>query len=320
MYGKSGRKVYQYFDEDGKKGKIVSRKQHLVDLQAQGKLSNVNVEKVDFQSKRKRSYSSDGLYATSGSSGESISTKFQRIDLQKVNVPLKSNSQLPHIRGLGLIEKEALESIDIESFVVDYASDLEVEDAGEHEVEKVRKVSERGGSRVNDTKDLEEDWEISMAVVSLSEENCQIQSGEKVQPQANVQVRNEIVKKTVAMKHLKVAPDMQPMKQVCIVIDQFRSSSKSGEKMDTELKRKLIEVLTNDECSVEQFCKLFAEAENVKDFFFEDLIQETLAFGAGENALKYFPPDLKENICLKIVEETQVFAPNLLNLVIKVCK
>ena len=45
---KTGRKIYHYIGSDGVKGKIVSRKQHLIDLKEQGKLLNLNVEEISF--------------------------------------------------------------------------------------------------------------------------------------------------------------------------------------------------------------------------------------------------------------------------------
>ena len=46
---RTGRKVYQYIGSDGVKGKIVSRKQHLIDLKEQGKLLHINIEEIGFK-------------------------------------------------------------------------------------------------------------------------------------------------------------------------------------------------------------------------------------------------------------------------------
>ena len=54
---KTGRTVYQYIDHAGKKGRIISRKQHLLDLRQQGKLVDFKIEEICFSSKRKRSSS-----------------------------------------------------------------------------------------------------------------------------------------------------------------------------------------------------------------------------------------------------------------------
>ena len=54
---KTGRKVFQYIDKDGQRGRLVSRKQHLISLKEHGKLLHVNVDNVNFSSKRKRSAS-----------------------------------------------------------------------------------------------------------------------------------------------------------------------------------------------------------------------------------------------------------------------
>ena len=60
---RAGRKVYQYINSEGKKGRIVSKSQHLLDLKAEGKLVTLNVEEISF-SKRKRSVSVDQTVAT----------------------------------------------------------------------------------------------------------------------------------------------------------------------------------------------------------------------------------------------------------------
>ena len=56
---KNGRKVFQYFDKDGKPGRLVSKRQHILDLKGQGKLAGVNVDEISFSFKRKRSISFD---------------------------------------------------------------------------------------------------------------------------------------------------------------------------------------------------------------------------------------------------------------------
>ena len=50
----SGRRIYQYVDSEGKLGKLVTRKQHILDLKVQGKLLNINIDEISFSSKRKR--------------------------------------------------------------------------------------------------------------------------------------------------------------------------------------------------------------------------------------------------------------------------
>ena len=52
---KTGRKVYQYIDSEGVRGRIITRKQHLIDLKEQGKLNHLNVNEISFSSKRKQS-------------------------------------------------------------------------------------------------------------------------------------------------------------------------------------------------------------------------------------------------------------------------
>ena len=56
---KTGRKVFQYYDGGGKRGRIVSKRQHLLDLKKQGKLVNIDIEEISFSSKRKREITKD---------------------------------------------------------------------------------------------------------------------------------------------------------------------------------------------------------------------------------------------------------------------
>ena len=49
---KTGRKVYRYVGADGVPGKLVSRRQHLLELKSQGKLAGVDIDKVNFSRKR----------------------------------------------------------------------------------------------------------------------------------------------------------------------------------------------------------------------------------------------------------------------------
>ena len=56
---KTGRKVFRYIDKKGKPGRLVSKRQHLLDLKGQGKLAGLNISEINFSSKRKRSVSCD---------------------------------------------------------------------------------------------------------------------------------------------------------------------------------------------------------------------------------------------------------------------
>ena len=94
-----------------------------------------------------------------------------------------------------------------------------------------------------------------------------------------VKVKNQILKKEGAIRSLKLVPGKNDMKHVCKVIDKFRLEETSRfDKVSIEdLKRKLIVILTGEDCSVDEINKLLAEFKSVRDFFQEDLIQETLA-------------------------------------------
>ena len=136
-----------------------------------------------------------------------------------------------------------------------------------------------------------------------------------------VKVKNQILKKEGAIRSLKLVPGKNDMKHVCKVIDKFRleETSRFDKVNDEDLKRKLIVILTEEDCSVDKINKLLAESKSVRDFFQEDLIQETLACSAMPNVLKDFPPDFKENTSLTLIGQCKEFAPKLLSLLTKVC-
>ena len=54
---KTGRKIYRYFEADGSEGKIVSRREHLIDLKNRGKIANVDIDSISFKRKRPVSHS-----------------------------------------------------------------------------------------------------------------------------------------------------------------------------------------------------------------------------------------------------------------------
>ena len=66
---KTGRKVYQYYDKNGTRGRIVSRHRD-IELQSQGKLIHLSEDVVKFNTKRKRSNNievASPLFSGSGS-------------------------------------------------------------------------------------------------------------------------------------------------------------------------------------------------------------------------------------------------------------
>ena len=68
------------------------------------------------------------------------------------------------------------------------------------------------------------------------------------------------------------------------------------------------------------FLKLLSSSSGIREFFLEEVFQETICLGSQNNTvLKTFPPDLKDNICQRLVEEVGTIAPNLLKLLIKFC-
>ena len=139
-----------------------------------------------------------------------------------------------------------------------------------------------------------------------------------LQDEASLKVRNELSKKVSAIESLKATPEIPGFKDVCKVLDQCRSQPEINV-IDEEWKRNMVVVLTNDQSSNDEIYQLLSTSNPIRNFFFEEIIQEALMCGMRQTILKEFPPVLKENICLGLIEELKVFAPNLLSLVLKFC-
>ena len=138
----------------------------------------------------------------------------------------------------------------------------------------------------------------------------------------SLKAKRKVVKKVSTLKGLKFSPGKEDIRAATRLIEQFRAEEvkDSSEEMKTDFKEKLIKVLSSENCcSYDHFCKILLDSKEVRDFLSEDLIQESLCFGGSENVLKQFPPDLTENMFLKLLNETKLFAPNLLAFLIKVC-
>ena len=218
LKSKSGRKTYQYIGPGGEKGRIVSRRQDLVELKLQGKLLNLDVEEISFSCKRKRSVSFN--FGITNSSEE---------------------------------DPESLQAAE-PCIVGDEGDQVDV-------IKEAQSVPGRSHS--------------SPSFASTK--------------QLPRKVTNELLKKDDALRCLKSVPEKGGMRDACIVIDEFRTESvRDVQKVDDSLRKKLVEVLTNQEVTDEQLCQLLAESKQVRDFVFEDLIQETLACGSGKNVLKDF--------------------------------
>ena len=83
---KTGRKVYQYYDKNGTRGRIVSRRRDLIELQSQGKLIHLSEDDVKFNTKRKRSNNievASPLFSGSGSNQENSNSLIIEQNVQK---------------------------------------------------------------------------------------------------------------------------------------------------------------------------------------------------------------------------------------------
>ena len=135
-----------------------------------------------------------------------------------------------------------------------------------------------------------------------------------------LKVNNQVYRKAKALDALKTASPIANLKQVCVILDLFRSEQLSTPTaMDQDWKDKMVGVLSGEKSSDDDIYQLLSACKTIREFFFEEIIQEALLCGMRQTILKEFPPDFNENFCLKVIEETKVFAPNLLSLVVKFC-
>ena len=136
----------------------------------------------------------------------------------------------------------------------------------------------------------------------------------------SVKLRNEILKKANAMDSLKLSSEKSEMKDVCKIIELFRSETNSDSGFpENECKKKLMELLANENSSIEDVKEFVRNSKVLKESLWDDIFQETLTFATRKTVLKTFPPDLSMNFCLGLLEEVKLFAPNLLSFVIKFC-
>ena len=263
----TGRKVFQYIGFNGEKeGRIVSRKQHLTDLQAQGKLKLFDIDKISFSSKRKRSSNSESLSTCSNSQEPSLCIPGSEV---KEDCSFESQTKMP---AFLLSENRSLLTSSVSVLPTEFTNT----------------------------------------------EPTSTTASNMLQDEASLKVRNELSKKVSAIESLKATPEIPGFKDVCKVLDQCRSQPEINA-IDEEWKRNMVEVLTNDQSSNDEIYQLLSTSNPIRNFFFEEIIQEALMCGMRQTILKEFPPVLKENICLGLIEELKVFAPNLLSLVLKFC-
>ena len=172
--------------------------------------------------------------------------------------------------------------------------------------------------------ELYEEWDKQFGGVVISGkcgEEMNIVDDENKDPLCEVvglssKLKNEILKKKDAMLCLKLSSEQSDIKEVCKVVDNFRSEAFSKRTvLDQEFKLQLINLLTDADSSMDDIQRLIANSH----FFLNDIFQEALALSSHKSVLKVFPPNLKGNFCLTLIEETRLFAPNLLSLLVKFC-
>ena len=204
----SGRKQFQYIDNEGKLGRIVSRKEHILALKAQGKLKHINADDFTFSTKRKRSSS--------------------RIDVQELNDS----------------PGDTLMSMNLETFEVPPAvgqhNILPVKESG---TDSTRETINYHGKKVEDKVGQADDKSYEDCVDDIDVEDSTRINENEVEDEfefRTVKLRNEQMKKKKAMESLKMSTQTSDLKEVCRVMDQFRAKtiSNNSSVVDEELKLK----------------------------------------------------------------------------------
>ena len=112
---KTGRKIYHYIGSDGVKGKIVSRKQHLIDLKEQGKLLNLNVEEISFKRKRSLSLDASTKFSDTEHAEDETVEEIHKVSLSrtKQESPKLVSNPKPGVGGMSLLPSlfQALDEI-----------------------------------------------------------------------------------------------------------------------------------------------------------------------------------------------------------------
>ena len=355
---KNGRKVYQYIGSDGELGRLVTRKQHLLDLKDQGKLIDIDIKRINFSSKRKRSSSCDSFSTTNPFLQKTCE------QLEEINLQPPRHDQPPSDPGGGGIG---------------YHGADEQESAGEVGQHCARGVELVGGERgAGDAQQhIEADGEVhgllggdegmvggcgqaaveggrgnpwvcdqdggdARLLESSVHDNVQTYdpsnpaSSESSQQSSTLgrntnhlqqralgvsytKARNEVERKDKALGALKTVTTISDLKVVCKVLDKFRSEQMPSKIiLDEEWRSKMMDILTDEKSSSSEIVKLLSLSKPVRDFFLENIIQETMMCGMNQS-FKDFPPVLKENFCLSLIQEVRDSAPNLLSLVVKFC-
>ena len=346
---KTGRKVYQYIDSEGKKGRTVRKKQDIVDLKEQGKLKKLNMDEINFSSKRKRSVSSDPdqLPLIEHSTTSSTKSKTPPGNLKSTEDNCGDQKGDAHHSAQASQEEALVFRGSLESQQEGGDSHGDASERVEYDDERVRDAhADLSSERVGDNESQEsfqegaashgaviesldagfsgECFDGSEVSVSMMDDQSEVllldDSFSEDINNVTVKVKNELLKKANAIESMKVSTRVPGLKEVCKSIDQFRAeeSARSFD-IDGELREKMINILTDEETKPNDLYGILSSSQSARDFFLNEIVQEAVSFGTQKTVLKVFPPDLKENICLCLVEEMEAFAPNLLSLLVKFC-
>ena len=96
---KTGRKIYRHFEADGSEGKIVSRREHLIDLKNRGKIANVDIDSISFKRKRPVSHSASTV-VIDRSQGDGLASNLYRDSTVISKMPIDTDSNKNQSRKL----------------------------------------------------------------------------------------------------------------------------------------------------------------------------------------------------------------------------
>ena len=313
----SDRKIFQYYDSEGNKGRKVTRKQHISDLQSSGKLLNIIADDVCFSTKRKRSVL-DGESSRNPVVGPS---KIQETTMETIQ---PHHGQLLKDRVVGDVSPESYSNqmpMDIEHLQERSSGGQQDTDLLNHDEDYLFEFDKGSAASDEESNGLESDLDSnSLGDNNLMDQNKDKESNNPTENDLTVKLKNEIQKKKISIECLKLSSEQPEMSEVCKLIDKFRSEVYSTKVVsDEEFKTKMINLLTDENSNFEDLQRFMAASHTMSEFFLDVIFQEALALSSQKSVLKFFPPNLADNFCLSLLEEARLFAPSLLSLLVKFC-
>jgi hypothetical protein len=270
---KTGRKCFHYI-VGGENVKIITRRQHLVDLQACGKLKSFDIEQINFSTKRKRSFSTlsfDGQSAVQLSSSCSQNPQVkQKPNAGEQQKPHAVDQQKPHAG-----DQQKPHAGDQQK---PHAGDQQEPHAGDQQKQHVCSYphNPQDGNPLTGDQHNPHNGDEQNPLVDESLAEAQIEdtvhssyqpilASNFLQDPPFLKVNNQLSKKVKALDSLKTASTISDLKQVCVILDLFRSEQlPAPTAMDQDWKNKMVDVLTGDKRSDDDIYQLLSACKSIR--------------------------------------------------------